>query len=336
MKHYHLLSLGSAVVDKIIKVEDSFLKTFRLEKGATRSLVNCDHTPLIDASNQIPIYQPGGSAANTTRVIAGLGLNCAMIAKIGQDKWGEFYRESLKKKNIDPYLCISIENETGQILSLVSPDGERTMCPILGACMDITPHDIKPEWFDTTNLFYLDAYNFYYPEMIRFALESAMTRNCKIAMDITSHEIIKDYKDLILEFIKKGAFSLIFSNAREAYELTGEKDPESAAKILGQYCPLVTIMQGKKGALCYSQEKLYSSLAQKVEAIDTTGAGDIFIGGFLFGYLSDQPLQKCLDIGNKTAAQGVQHFGGELPPETLKRLKSDILNNLDPKLSFAS
>ncbi len=324
---YDLLTFGSAVIDKVICINDAFLESKNFEKGGTRAYLNQDQQQLINEISPNTILPiPGGSAGNTTKVASGLGLECAYIAKIGNDQWGQLYKNSFIERDIKPYFSTSSSLPTGSILCLITPDGERTICPDLRACQSIQAEDIQPSYFKSARHFHLDGYNFYYEDACRRALECALNEDCPISLDISSFEIAKSHFEMITGYLKSHAINLLFANEREAAELTGEKDPIRACEELSKYCPTVTVMMGEKGSVTAHKGQLYLKEIDTIKPLDTTGAGDIFIGGFLFGMLSDLSIEDCIEIGTATAAEGIQVFGGELPMKTLHRLRKKFLN----------
>lgn len=323
---YDFLGMGSAVVDKIICVDDAFIENMKFIKGGGRNHLNLDHQEIIERtkSNNI-LCIPGGSAANATKIVAGLGdLKCALLAKIGKDKWGEFYKKSFESKNIHPFFSECEKLPTGSLLCLITPDGERTMCPDLRACQSICREDIKPHYFEHLKLFHIDGYNFFYEEACLQAILEAQKHNCPISIDFSSFEIIRSHFDMIMELLKKQTFFMIFANEREAFELTGKSDPIDACKALSQFSPICTVMMGEKGAITIHNNKLIVKYAKPIKPLDTTGAGDMFVGGFIFGYLSGYGTEECMALGAATAAEGIQVFGGELPAKHLQQLKRNI------------
>ncbi len=318
-----LLSLGSAVVDKILQIDDSFLEAFSIPKGSTRANLNIPHEELIQKSGQEPLYISGGSAANATKVASGLGLDCGFIAKIGRDPLGQFFKDNLTERRVKPYLGYS-EKKTGQVLNLITPDGERSMCPVLDACMDIQAEDIHPEYFKKTRCFLFDGYNFFYEQALGKAIASAREARCLIALDLSSHEIVKTQRERIHFLLSNHIVDILFANEQEIRELTGIRDAVKALHYLSTFIPIVTVMLGDKGAIFKSGDHFIMQPAFKVKSLDSTGAGDHFVGGFMYGYLSELPYEECMRIGSLTASQGVRVFGGELPLNTLKHLKKYV------------
>lgn len=322
---YDLLSLGSAVIDKIVCVNDEFLLKNRLEKGGTRNYLNQDLEILIkQLENKTLLPVPGGSAANATKVVAGLGKKCAYIAKIGKDKWGEFYRTNCLERGIEPLFSESKLLPTGALLALVTPDGERTHCPDLRACQSITASDINANHFKHTNLFHLDGYNFYYLEALSAAIEAAKFHQCKISLDCGSYEIMRSHFEMIMELLEKRTFHLFFANEREAFELIGRSDPFDACHDLSKYNDYTTVMMGERGSVTYFQNKMYYRPTEPIKPVDTTGAGDMYVGGFLYGYICGASIEECMSYGTMTAAEGIQVFGGELPVKHLQQLQKKL------------
>ena len=170
----------------------------------------------------------------------------------------------------------------------------------------------------------MDGYNFYYEEACLEAIVQAQKHGCPISIDFSSFEMIRSHFDMIMELMKKQTFFMIFANEREAFELTGKSDPIESAKALSQFAPVSTVMMGEKGAITVYNEKLYVKYAKPIKPLDTTGAGDMFVGGFIFGHLSGYGPEECMALGTATAAEGIQVFGGELPAKHLQQLKKNI------------
>lgn len=322
---YDLLSLGSAVVDKIICVDDAFLEKMKFSKGSTRNIVNIPHEHIIkESGSKNVMYAPGGSAANTTKIVAGLGKKCAYIAKVGADSWGEYYKKSCIDRNLTPLFRVCDQFPSGSVLCLITPDGERTMCTDLRACQAISGSDILPEYFDEVSFFHVDGYNFYYEDAMRNALKIASERKIPTTLDFCSYELVRSHHQTIMNYVEQKTFHLLFANEREAFQATGLSDPVDACLALSKHCHIATVMMGEKGSVSAHNGKTYLKLINPIKAIDTTGAGDMFVGGFLFGYLSKLSIEECMSIGTITAAEGIQVFGGELPMKNLQRLKEKL------------
>lgn len=323
--NYDLLSLGSAVVDRIVCVSDDFITKNKLKKGGNRNFLDEDHQFLFDQIQPKHILSvPGGSAANTTKVLAGLGLKCAYMAKIGKDENGKLYEKGCLERDIHPILNVSDKLPTGTILALVTPDGERTLCPDLRACESITAADINADYFAKTRLFHLDGYNLYYPEAFFAALAAAELHQTPISMAICSHEIIASHFDTVMDCLKKRLFKYFFLNEREAFELTGRSDPLEASKQLAPYCEHIVIMMGERGSVAYVDDKFYYKETQPIQPMDTTGAGDMYVGGYLYGCLQDASVEDCMYYGTTTAVEGIKVFGGELPVKHLQQLRQQF------------
>lgn len=319
---YDFLSLGSALIDRIVLVDDDFIIRNKLQKGGNRILLDQDHQSLLDQIQPKHILSvPGGSAANTTKVLAGLGMKCALMAKIGNDANGKLYHQGCIERDIHPILNVSKELPTGTIIALVTPDGQRTLCPDLRACKSITAQDIDESYFKNARFFHTDGYNFAFKEAFSEALSAAQRHKCPISMAICSHEIVESHFNLVMNCLEKRLFNLLFLNERVAFELTGRSDPVEACKQLSPYCDHIIIMMGERGSVAYVKDKFYYQETQPIKPMDTTGAGDMYVGGFLYGYLNEASIEDCMYYGTTTAVEGIKQFGGELPIKRLQQLR---------------
>ena len=227
-----------------------------------------------------------------------------------------------------PLFTVCEDLPTGGLLALVTPDAERTMCTDLRACQSITAADIQKDYFSHAKLFHLDGYNFIYEGVLQTAVNAAIEKGCPISLDFSSHEIIRSHFDVIMQHLEKKSFHILFANEREAFELTGRSDPIEACIELSKYCKYATVMMGQKGSVTVFEERPYFERTDPIKPLDTTGAGDMYVGGFLYGYLSGLEVSECMHYGKTIAAEGIQVFGAELTTQHLLRLQKQ-LNSLE-------
>lgn len=324
-----VLGISSPVVDKILCISDEYLRSLSIEKGANRALLNQPHDSIIQNSHQIPIISPGGPSANALQLTSFLGQQCAIFGKVGKDDTGAFYRRKLESKNIIPLLTESL-SPTAQVLSLVTPDGERTICPILGAAKEVSSIDLKEEYFEKTKLVLIDGYNLYYDDLPEKAMFYAKKHGAKIAFDFSSYELITTFKDRVFDLLKN-SIDLVFANEKEAWTLC-ELPPEQASRYLASFTDISILMMGEDGCWVSSQQdnSIYQP-AFATEAKDTTGAGDVFVGAFIHCYLEKFSLIDSARIACLSASECVQVLGAELPSESL----GNILENM-PKVLAAN
>ena len=264
---------------------------------------------------------PGGSAGNTLAGLLRLGIQGRMLGKVGRDEQGDLYRERFAKLGGDiSSFKFSETTRTGCCICLVTPDSERTMRTYLGAASEITENDYRPEDLDGIDLLHLEGYQLYSPGMFELLLSEAKKRNVPVSFDLSSYEIVKTFRDRIETLLKD--VSIIFANEDEAAEFVGRDKftPEYALDVLSSYCETAVVKLGKKGALIRRNGETVSVDAELVHAVDTTGAGDLWQAGFLYGHLTGRDLETCGKLGSALGAEVVSVLGGSIPEEGWQRI----------------
>jgi len=319
-----VLGMGNALVDIINILEnDTVLAKFGLPRGSM-TLVDAELSQKIyDATrfNQKQITT-GGSAANTMHTLAKLGTKCGYIGKIGKDELGAAFQEEFEKKQIETYLIPS-EKETGRVMALVSPDSERTMATYLGAAADLKPGELTTRMFRNFSIFYIEGYLVQDHTLIETAVDLARREGLKIAIDLASFNIVEQnltfLKNLIAEKV-----DIVFANEEEARAFTG-KQPEEALSAIASMCELAVVKVGKSGSLIRRGNNLAKVGIIPAMAIDTTGAGDNYAAGFLYGLTQGLSLEKCGKIAALVSGKVVEVMGAKIPenkwPEILKKVK---------------
>jgi len=313
--------MGNALVDILTELpDDSLLTEFELQKGSMQ-LVEKDFSNLIQ--NRIQHLKKsevsGGSAANTICGLAAMGIETAFIGKVGRDRLGEVFEKDLVHNGIQPLLQYS-RFETGHALALVSPDGERTFATCLGAAVDLEPDDLSADMFQGYTHFYIEGYLVQHHELIRRAVELAMENDLKIILDLASFNVVEDNLEF-LHFLVKEYADLVFANADEARVYSNGKKPEDALAEIAQDCWIAVVKTGKEGSLIQNGKQVYRISATRVNCIDTTGAGDLYAAGFLYGMLNGLNLSLCGEIGSILAGKVIEILGGRIPDATWTEIK---------------
>lgn len=316
-----VLGIGAAFVDQVLYVKDDFLKNVPGKKGGMVIVDHKELTNIIQQSGQTPIIIPGGSCANTIRGLAHLGQQCTFNAKIGPDEIGKFFTESLIKLKITPEL-IPTETHTGQALCLITPDAERTMRSFLGAAQEMGPGDLLPSIFEGIRLVHLEGYTLLNPGLTERAMELAKKAGAKISLDLGSFEVVKLFKDSIIKLIKEYV-DVLFGNRDEIQMLT-QLPPEQACTYLSSICETSVVLLGSDGCIVGRGSKQIKCAAIPVQVVDTTGAGDLFISGFLHGYQQGHSLEDCAYFGTVTGAAAVQARGVDIPESSWKIVKTTL------------
>jgi len=307
-----ILGLGNALADVIIRLtNEDTIKNLNLPKGSMQ-LIQSDDIPRI---NEIIKLMPiemisGGSAANTIHGLARLGVDCGYIGKIGCDDVGNFYETDLKKAGVDSVLFRS-QTDTGRAFTFITPDGERTFATYLGAAIELQPEDIIPDLFKSYNHLHIEGYLVSNALLIEKALLLAKKLNLKISLDLSSYNVVEAnltfLKKIIPEFV-----DILFANEEESKAYTG-KNPREALEEIAEKSDIAVVKIGKEGALIKDGKKTFKVNAFPSKVLDTTGAGDQFAAGFLYGLSQNLDLEKCGKLGALLAGKVIENYGARIP-----------------------
>ena len=326
MNRCKVLGFGSPILDLLVRVDDAFLaQNVAGEKGGMGMLDAAEQKKLIGAFPAGQVKKAiGGSAFNTISALTSLGMSTAFLGKIGQDSDGEFYRSAYAAADGDiTRFRVSADQPTATCISLVTPDSERTMRTNLGASSTLTADEISEADFSGISHFHAEGYMLFLPGgVLAKAMKLAKAAGCTVSFDFSSFEVVRIFRNEI-ENLMKQYVDVIFANEDEAREFCGTEnfDPESAAKTLRGYCSTAAVKLGKKGALLKSGDETCRIEPHIVRAVDTTGAGDLWQAGFLYGWLNGFGLEKAGRMGAVLGAEIVQVLGAELPPERWPDIK---------------
>ncbi len=314
MKKKKIIGVGSPVVDTIALVKDDFLENVAGEKGGMLLV----EAPQLDALlSDLPSENtraPGGSAGNTLFALARMGMPAAILGKLGNCPMAQFYLEQFERHggHVSSFKHGTIPN--GHCLSLVTPDGERTMRTHLGAAMTLTPQEISAADFEAYDFAHLEGYLLFNEALMRTVLEAAQSAGCTISLDLASFEVVEAAKALLPEILDQ-YIDIVFANEEEAAAFTGiENDYEMMAQALHQHCDVAAVKLGARGSLIAQQKTIHSIEPVRAQTvIDTTAAGDLWAAGFLYGWLEGHPAPECAHFGSLLGAAVVQQQGSVLP-----------------------
>ena len=318
MNRVKVLGFGSPILDLLIQVDDAFLaQNVAGEKGGMGMLDAEAQKKLIGAFPPGKVKKAiGGSAFNTISALTSLGMQTAFLGKIGQDSDGEFYRNAYAAAGGDvSRFRVNPAEPTATCVSLVTPDSERTMRTNLGASSTLTADEISPKDFEGITHFHAEGYMLFLPGVLPKTMKLAKENGCTISFDVSSFEVVRIFRKEIEELMDRYV-DVIFANEDEAREFCGAEnfDPEDAAGQLLKRCPVAAVKLGAKGALLRQKDESCLVAPKKVHAVDTTGAGDLWQAGFLYGWLSGCGLRKAGEMGSLLGAEIVQVLGAEIPP----------------------
>jgi len=324
--NYTIIGVGSPIVDSIAQVDHSFLQDIDGEKGGMVLTDALTIGKLLERVPQAPAVTPGGSAGNTLFALAKMGVATRFLGKTGNCERGRFYQNRFTELGGDTSRFKIGDLANGHCLSLVTPDGERTMRTDLGAAMTLTPDEISAADFEACDHAHIEGYLLFNPNLMQRVLESAKEAGCSISLDLASFEVVHAAKDA-LPGILKNYIDIVFANEEEGAAFTGiENDYPAMAKELARLCQVAAVKVGAHGSYLAQT----GAEVQKIEpmhaarVIDTTAAGDLWAAGFLYGWSRQQPLAKCAQIGSILGAAVVQEEGSELPQHVWDDILSQI------------
>jgi sugar/nucleoside kinase (ribokinase family) len=324
-----ILGIGNALVDVMTVIDDDkILDIFSLPKGSMQ-LVDATKSALIKENTSLfkRTLSSGGSVANTMHGIGMLGAECGYIGSVGNDDTGDFFENDMKMAGVKTFLSRR-KTVTGTAVALISADSERTFATHLGAAVELIADELNPADFRDYKILYVEGYLIVNKELIDRACSIAKKNNMKIAIDLSSYNVVEakleDFKEIIEKYV-----DVIFANEDEAKAFTG-KAPYEALLDLSALCETAVVKTGKEGSYLKRGEEIVKVGTLSVDCIDTTGAGDLYASGFLYGYASGMSLEQCGLIGSILAGHVIEIVGAKMDDQRWKK----ILNLVKEQASY--
>lgn len=306
-----VLGLGNALVDLLIQIDnDSFLSKFKLPKGSMQLYDQEFINNMLEATSGFPrSISSGGSAANTIHGMANLGVKTGFMGKIGHDELGNFFKEDLVNHNIDPTLFYG-SADSGKAVALISPDSERTFTTFLGASLELGAEDLDAKHFSNYDYFHIEGYLVQNHDLISRAVALAKGAGCKVSLDLASFNVVDDNLDFLRELIKNYV-DILFANEEEAKSFTG-KEPLKALHDIAEITDIAVVKTGKKGSLVKQNSIVHEIGIIPAKSVDTTGAGDLYAAGFLYGLVNNNSLDKCGAFGSVLSSKVIEVIGAKM------------------------
>jgi sugar/nucleoside kinase (ribokinase family) len=333
---YDVCCLGSALVDITFHIDDNFSQTIE-EKGITKGGMT-----LIEKDDQInliqelvnlgksPVMACGGSATNSIVAASLFGSSCHMSCIVSNDENGRFYLEDLLSNGVShTSKLIDSELSSGQCLVMISDDAERTMCTNLGINSNISASNVNQAIIKNSDYIFLEGYLIASPEgynAFNEAITQAKKHNTKVALSLSDAFIVKSFKKELKELIKINC-DLIFCNESEAQEFSGNVVENEILTYFKSFTPNLVITKGSDGCIGYEGNYEFSVPGEKVKAIDTNGAGDMFAGAVLNGLKNKKNLEESAKFGCFAASKIVQENGPRLSKKDYSKIKETFTSN---------
>jgi sugar/nucleoside kinase (ribokinase family) len=327
-KMKRILGIGNALVDVMTLIDnDNILEKFSLPKGSMQ-LVDAEISALIKSGtiNFKRNLVSGGSAANTIHGLAMLGAKTGFIGSVGKDDTGDFFESDMKKAGVETFLSRR-NSVTGTAVALISPGSERTFATHLGAAVELNSDDLNPDDFKNYDVLYLEGYLIINKALVERTCRIAKDNNMKIAIDLSSFNVVdaklNDFKEIIEKYV-----DIVFANEEEAKSFTGMA-PLDALNSISAICDIAVIKVGKEGSLIKRGEEVIRIGTIPVQCIDTTGAGDLYASGFLYGYADGLSLEKCGIFGSVLAGHVIEIVGARMDELRWKKIVRLLKEEID-------
>jgi sugar/nucleoside kinase (ribokinase family) len=319
MKTNDVIALGNALMDFLVEVEEHYLTELNLNKGEFHSIEEEEAKELLNKIKHLPIKTiPGGSSANTLKGISALGKKTIFCSRVGEDIHGENYIKEMNSLGVQTKIN-KHPSITGHAITFITPDSERTFSVHLGANLKIKKEDILEEDIKNSKILHIEGYHLgaSTKETAINAINLAKKHNTLVSLDLSDAGVIKKNKETFQNILKK--IDILFANETEAEALTG-LEPEQAVQKLAQTVNIAIVKIGKQGSLICRNKIITYINPCKANAIDTTGAGDTYSAGFLYGYLNNWSLEKAGNLASLIAAKIVEHKGADINKIDLKEI----------------
>jgi sugar/nucleoside kinase (ribokinase family) len=323
---YDVLGLGNAIVDVLARTDDDFLAKQSMRKGSMSLIDEARAVEIYDVMGQT-IEISGGSAANTIVGAAGFGARAAFIGRVRDDTLGNVFAHDIRAAGVAFDTAPSADGpSTGRCYILVTPDGERTMHTYLGAAQELHPRDIDEDAVAGAAITYLEGYLWDPPhakEAFRKAAEVAHGAQRLVALSLSDAFCVDRWRDEFLHLLRAGTVDLLFCNEAELHSLYQTADFDTAVAALRAVARRAVVTRSAKGCIVVEGPQTIEAPAFSVETVvDTTGAGDLFAAGFLFGTAHGMGDERAARLGALAAAEVISHLGAR-PEKSLSVLAQE-------------
>lgn len=316
-----LVGVGSALVDILTHENDAFLETVGALKGGMVYVDRDQIEQTLSRSSGAPAVVPGGSACNTVVGVSKLGGRARFVGKRGNGAMGDFFENALRVHNVDPRLFRS-DTSTGRVLSIITPDAQRSMFTFLGAAAESRPEEIVAELFHEAAIVHLEGYLLFNPEFMRRALALAKAAGARVSLDLASFNVVQESREFLGSLVN-AYVDILLANEDEARAYTGETEPQAALAALSRGVEIAVLKTGERGSLISGEGRVIAvpAAGDGRPAVDTTGAGDLWAAGFLFGLVQGYPLEKCGLLGSACGYEVCQVIGASIPEQGWERVR---------------
>ncbi|MCB1418346.1 MAG: adenosine kinase [Notoacmeibacter sp.] len=313
MSRYDVLCIGNAIVDIIARCDDDFLVGNAIIKGAM-NLIDAERAEALYSAMGPAVETSGGSAGNTAAGIASLGGRTAYFGKVSNDSLGRIFTHDIRAQGVDfDTRALPGNPPTARSMIFVTPDGERSMNTYLGACVELGPEDVEADKAKAAKVTYFEGYLWDPPrakEAIRQTAALTHEGGGEVSMTLSDPFCVDRYRDEFLELMRSGTVDIVFANEHELKSLYQTADFDTALDAIRTDCKLAAVTCSENGSVIVRGAETIRVDAMAIDnLVDTTGAGDLYAAGFLYGYTAGLPLATCGELGSLAAGIVIQQIG---------------------------
>ena len=326
-KRFDVTGIGNAIVDVVAQADDAFIARHELPKGAMR-LISADEAEKLYSAMGPGMEMSGGSAANTIACVAALGGRGAYIGKVAADQLGDVFTHDIRAIGVTYETSrLSGGLSTARSLIFVTPDAQRTMNTFLGATTQLGPEDVNYGYIESSQVLYLEGYLWDQPrakQAMRDAAVRAKAAGVKVSLTLSDSFCVGRFRDEFLD-LAENHVDILFANESEILSLYQVERFDDALQKVRAHCEIAALTRSEKGSVVVAGDEVHVIDAEKgVTVVDTTGAGDAYAAGFLYGYTQGKDLATCGRLGGVMAAEIISHYGAR-PTADVKALAAPIL-----------
>ena len=319
-----ILGIGNALVDILVHIDnDEILNRLGLHKGGMEMIDSQRKREILEIISRMPqTMATGGSTSNTIHGLARLGAQAGYIGKVGNDDLGRLFREECQRFGVIPHLIESNE-DTGVAITFISQNAERTFATYLGAAATMQPDQVDAEILKNYDIIHIEGYLIFNHDLILDVCRKAKACGLQISMDMASYNLIESNLDFVKTLLRDYV-DIIFANEEEAKAFAGVENVE-ALHVLSEYCPVAIVKVGKDGSYIKMDGEVTAIAPVDAKRLDTTGAGDIYASGFLYGLINNYGALKSGNLASYLSARLIEYVGAKLPDEEWAIIKKEEL-----------
>ena len=315
-----VVGVGSALMDILARESDHFVEASGAIKGGMTYVDQSFIDSTVAKATDSPRVVPGGSACNTVVGIGQLGGTARFVGKCGNDDMGQMFSESLKHQQVEPHLLMS-DAPTGRVLSIITPDAQRSMLTYLGAASEIQPEEINPSCFKGAAVVHIEGYLLFNRDLMMAVLQEAKRSGARISLDLASFNVVEEASDILPDLIRRYV-DILIANEDEIQAFTGMDDERRALDALASHVDIGVLKLGARGSvIALDGHRIPIDPVGGDRVVDTTGAGDLWAAGFLHGLVRQMPIARCGMLGSHCGYAVCKDVGATIAASDWKKIR---------------